>query len=447
MEEDHATATGRKIQGLIVALEDVEQFEAIDANAQIKTFLTEARDIFRMMIRTVNVKTEVLSILENISDLSYAWQTLEDYTAVLHARIQKDPLSVVQLRATFQKAASILEVPLVRIYRSESLDAESVAEYYSGELVEWVRSVLEVIPVSVFSTLNQIVAIQTNRMVPIPTRLEAKDLKDFAQLDMRYDMAKLTHEISRFTEGILEMEKTLLGVIQVDPRQILEEGLRRELVRQVAQAMHANLTFKEMSRQEIDTNMSRLASSLDGLKRSIEYLQDYIGIAGLKIFQQELGRVINYNTEQEANRYLKRKTFDGSSRYQSKAIPIPRFPTIVFAAPTSTSSSWQPEETEAVNFMGRVMCSLLNLTDPARTIYAPECSAWFFHTTTKDQKVLSTSEVCGIRTFALLEKSIGVIGLRGLDRLLAFRTVHIFNSFLKMYKTDVKPFRAMLDQV
>ena len=184
LEEDHATATGRKIQSLIKALEDVEQYEAIDANAQIKTFLNEAKDIFRMMIRTVNVKTEVLSILENISDLSYAWQTLGDYTAVLHARIREDPLSVVQLRATFQKAASILEVPLVRVYAIESPDAESVAEYYSGELVEWVRSVLEIIPKSVFVVLSKIVTIQTDRMVPIPTRLEAKDLKDFAQVEV-----------------------------------------------------------------------------------------------------------------------------------------------------------------------------------------------------------------------------------------------------------------------
>mmetsp|Transcript_16583 Transcript_16583/g.22822 ORF Transcript_16583/g.22822 Transcript_16583/m.22822 type:complete len:460 (-) Transcript_16583:75-1454(-) len=201
-----------------------------------------------------------------------------------------------------------------------------------------------------------------------------------------------------------------------------------------------------MTRQEIDTNMSRLASTLDGLKRSIEYLQDYIGIAGLKIFQQEFGRIINYNTEQEANRYLKRKTLDNASRYQSKSIPIPRFPSIQ-VGPSSSSSSHQLEETETVNFMGRVMCSLLNLTDAARTVYAPECSAWFLHSpSSKDQKTSVTSEVCGIRTFGLLEKSIGVIGLRGLDRLLAFRTVHTFNSFLKMYSEEVNPFRALLDQ-
>lgn len=44
--------------------------------------------------------------------------------------------------------------------------------------------------------------------------------------------------------------------------------------------MHSDLTFRDMTRQEINHNMSKLAATLDGLKRSIEYLQDYIGIAG-----------------------------------------------------------------------------------------------------------------------------------------------------------------------
>ena len=55
--------------------------------------------------------------------------------------------------------------------------------------------------------------------------------------------------------------------------------------------------------------------------------QDYIDIAGLKIYQQEMARLINYYTEQEANRYLKKKTFDVASRYQNKAIPIPKLVT------------------------------------------------------------------------------------------------------------------------
>ena len=42
-----------------------------------------------------------------------------------------------------------------------------------------------------------------------------------------------THRISVFTEGILAMETTLLGVIEVNPRQILNDGVRKHLVRQV----------------------------------------------------------------------------------------------------------------------------------------------------------------------------------------------------------------------
>ena len=332
---------------------DVEQFEAVDTNVQIKSFLQEAREIFRVMIRTVNIKNEIMNVLENISDFSYAWQALAHYMKYFHDRIRKDPSSVVLLRATFLKTASVLDVPLVRIAAIDSPDAVSVAEYYSTELVEFVRLVLETIPISVFSCLGQIVEIQTHEMNPIPIRLEAKDLKDYAQLDQRFNMAKLTHQISVFTEGILVMEATLLGVIQVQPRQILEEGLRRELVRLVSKAMHTNLSFTSMSKEEINQKLSTLASTLDGLKRSIEYLQDYIGIAGLKIFQQEFSRIINFNTEQEANRFLKQKTFNNASRYQSKAIPIPRY---------ALNQGAVTDGSGAVNFMGRVMSALLYLT-------------------------------------------------------------------------------------
>jgi WASH complex subunit strumpellin len=442
--DSHATATGRKIKSIMKALEDVEQFEAVDTNIQIKTFLQDAREIFRTMIRTVNIQNEILNNLDVISDLSYAWQTLSDYIQIFQERITRDPKSVVLLRAVFLKAASMLDVPLVRITSIDSPDAVSVASYYSNELVEFVRMVLEIIPISVFNILGRIVSLQNKEISNIPIRLEAKDLKDHAQLDARYELAKLTHEVSIFTEGILVMEKTLLGIIQVDPRLILEEGLRRELVRKLSLALHQNLTFKDYTRKEIYENMNQVAMNLDSIKKSIEYLQDYIGIAGLKIFQQEFSRTINYNTEQEANRFIKKKIFDSMSRYQNKKIPIPK----LISSYNSSNPNSSVEDSNALTFMGRIMCSMLALTDPINTVYAPECSAWFEHpapdVTTKNAV---TIETCGIRTFALLEKSIGVFGLRGLDRLLAFRTVNVFNQFLKFYSSQVHPFRTLLDQV
>ena len=37
---------------------------------------------------------------------------------------------------------------------------------------------------------------------------------------------------------------------------------------------------------------------LDGFRKSFEYVQDYIGIYGLRIWQEEFTRIIEFNTEQ-----------------------------------------------------------------------------------------------------------------------------------------------------
>ncbi len=59
-------------------------------------------------------------------------------------------------------------------------------------------------------------------MKPVPTKVERKYLKDFAQLEERFSLAQATHEVSVFTSGILAMETTLMGIIKLDPKQLLE---------------------------------------------------------------------------------------------------------------------------------------------------------------------------------------------------------------------------------
>ena len=58
--------------------------------------------------------------------------------------IKTDPSLVTKLRATFLKLASALDLPLLRINQANSPDLVSVSKYYSGELVAYVRKVLQV---------------------------------------------------------------------------------------------------------------------------------------------------------------------------------------------------------------------------------------------------------------------------------------------------------------
>lgn len=50
-----------------------------------------------------------------------------------------------------------------------------------------------------------------------------------------------------------------------------------------------------------------MAATMDGFYRSFEYIQDYVSIYGLKIWQEEVSRIINYNVEQECNSFLRAK--------------------------------------------------------------------------------------------------------------------------------------------
>jgi hypothetical protein len=102
------------------------------------------------------VRVQVLATLATVGDLSYAFDIISDYIPLMHARIKRDPFAVLLLRATFLKLASVLELPLVRINQAASADLASVAEYYSSQLVAFVRRVLEVVPANMFLILNDI---------------------------------------------------------------------------------------------------------------------------------------------------------------------------------------------------------------------------------------------------------------------------------------------------
>ena len=56
---------------------------------------------------------------------------------------------------------------------------------------------------------------------------------------------------------------------------------------------------------ELEPKLVTLAERMSGFRRSFEYIQDYVNIYGLKIWQEEVSRIINYNVEQECNSFLR----------------------------------------------------------------------------------------------------------------------------------------------
>jgi WASH complex subunit strumpellin len=208
-----------------------------------------------------------------------------------------------------------------------------VTDFYASSIVNFVRKILAIIPSSVFGILTQIVDIKEKKLAILPLKVEVDVLQEYSQAEDRYALARLTHELSIFTEGkprfslsfhslvycsaygcnscfitstgILSMEKTTIGKIKLDPRRLLEDGIRAELTLKVSEALHQNLQFDVLHETTPDElvqyhasvlrSLKKLSSRMECFRRSIEFVQDYIGIPGLKVWFQEVSRVIEFN--------------------------------------------------------------------------------------------------------------------------------------------------------
>ncbi|KAG7248972.1 hypothetical protein CRUP_000111, partial [Coryphaenoides rupestris] len=196
---EDSTAAGRKTVQLIQALVEVRQaasspltwvqeFHQLESNLQVCQFLADTRKFLHQMIRTINIKEEVLITMMIVGDLSYAWQLIDSFTTIMQESIRVNPSMVTKLRATFLKLASALDLPLLRINQANSPDLLSVSQFYSGELVAYVRKVLQIIPESMFTSLAKIIKLQIHDIMEVPTRLDKDKLKDYSQLGARYEV-------------------------------------------------------------------------------------------------------------------------------------------------------------------------------------------------------------------------------------------------------------------
>jgi len=101
---------GRRIQQLMRALEEVTLYHQIETNVPVKNFLQETRQYLGKMIRILNVSEDVMIMVTLVSDVAYAREIVFDYIPQMQDRIRQDPGTVLLLRSTFLKLASVLQV-------------------------------------------------------------------------------------------------------------------------------------------------------------------------------------------------------------------------------------------------------------------------------------------------------------------------------------------------
>ncbi|CAI2370736.1 unnamed protein product [Moneuplotes crassus] len=391
----HSTVAGRIIKSIVQALDDIEIYEPIETNIQIKHFIQETKKGLLHMVRSVNVKRSYLVNISHISDFSYAWKVIDDYMLQIQERIKEKPPTVLLIKTLFKKLASIMNLPLGRMMEANNNDIENIAMYYSSELVKYVKRVLQVIQTSIFENLEEISNLLISKIPELPVKMSKDELKNYTAFEDRYQLAKLTQKISVYTEGILCLDKALMGVIQVDPKEILVEGIRKELVNNVSRLIHPVFIFSTKDdNNELQNKLGKLTAKFKGLKKSFEYIQDFLNIPAEQIWREEVSRIFRYSLDKEEMNVITKKMELNSL---DMGIPIPQYPT--------------PENDKSPSFLGRKMNQLASILSPDKVLYLDQVSN-FYSTETGRQ----------------------VFGLRNsLDQILSYRIVNDVKVFIREY--------------
>ena len=88
MDYADATMAGRKIVQLMQALDEVQEFHQLESNLQVRAFLTDTKGYLMQIMRTVNVKEEILITIQLVADLSYAWELMRKYVPLMQNLIK-----------------------------------------------------------------------------------------------------------------------------------------------------------------------------------------------------------------------------------------------------------------------------------------------------------------------------------------------------------------------
>ncbi|KPA81020.1 hypothetical protein ABB37_04393 [Leptomonas pyrrhocoris] len=434
VKQHDANATRRKLQRFIAALENIQEFDQVNQQLQVLQHVRETCGDLHQMLRYMNAERRVLGRLATVADLSYAWERFSAggyLVRELQARIQSQPVVAARMRALFVKVSLLLHLPCIRIDQGIVLGCTSAdmrleralaltSSFYSEEVVSFLRNVLQVIPTSIFEVLHKVMYLLTHTLQECPSKLQREEWKKWSQLETREQLSAYTADIARYAAGLLAMEETTVGVVRVNPHQLLEDGIRKELVEHITRELHAGIWFdkaKPSTVEQLDKELTYLSSRLRGVRNSFEYIQDFVNVHGLQIWLEEFQRIVRFTLQMECNVFCPKKVYPWSSPYQSTSISIPYF------APAHPKSPY--------SFLGHLVQHLLQLTDPAEAIYFPAYGAWF------TRKRLCES--VGPRLFTRIAEAIDCVGLTCLDEFLSLLMVkYIQQTVLRLAESVVQ---------
>jgi WASH complex subunit strumpellin len=182
----------------------------------------------------------------------------------------------------------------------------------------------------------------------------------------------------------------MMGVIDLNPKEILVDGICRELRNKLAEMLHKEFVFltpenkkgqplekKFYNQDEVNAKgdkvqdgmgafgdfgekFARLKDNFVGLKRAIEYIEDFLNVQGEKIWREELTRIVHSAVDKEAMRLVNKRISANIDSNDKDLVP-----------------EFEPLDEHDATFMGRLLRQII--TSMNKGFYIDSMSTWYDH--------------------------------------------------------------------
>jgi WASH complex subunit strumpellin len=171
---------------------------------------------------------------------------------------------------------------------------------------------------------------------------------------------------------------------------------------------------------------ARLKANFIGLKRAIEYIEDFLNVQGEKIWREELTRIVQHAVDKEAMRLVNKRFSANIDSTENDHVP-----------------EFEPVDENDATFMGRLLSQIFLSMN--KGFYLDSMSTWFD---------TNGNQTWGLRFINFLQETLGTTILQGLDKLIVYNIVNQLRRFyfdygvymggVKLSKNDMETYNAKL---
>ncbi|KAF0987945.1 hypothetical protein HZS_7528, partial [Henneguya salminicola] len=120
-------------------LKKIQEYYEFTTNYHVIKTLDSICGHISLMDLYFGVRDDVLTELEIISDISYAWLGIYKLLPTIHRDILSDPELLVDVRYLILYLSSAIEIPLIRINQSSNRDFVMISKIYSDKMVDFLK--------------------------------------------------------------------------------------------------------------------------------------------------------------------------------------------------------------------------------------------------------------------------------------------------------------------